>query len=150
MESYRNLSEIWCRKTNGTLGSFGVDRILMWKLIGSGCGNSSDCRIYWSMYRFLRIFLGPDSNWHIILAKETRIPIIQRNPIGSNNGKMLKDSNNRISLEIHRNPTVGSVGDSAPGFRSDFVGWSDPTRSDGVRYRIHWPGINRSMQNLSI
>ncbi len=27
-----------------------------------------------------------------------------------------------------------------PGFRSDFVGWSDPTRSDRARYRIHRPG----------
>jgi hypothetical protein len=27
-----------------------------------------------------------------------------------------------------------------PGFRSDFFGWSDPTRSDRVRYRIHRPG----------
>jgi hypothetical protein len=24
-----------------------------------------------------------------------------------------------------------------PGFRSDLVGWSDPTRSDRARYRIH-------------
>ncbi len=24
-----------------------------------------------------------------------------------------------------------------PGFRSNFVGWSDPTRSDRARYRIH-------------
>jgi hypothetical protein len=27
-----------------------------------------------------------------------------------------------------------------PGFRSDFVGRSDPTRSDRARYRIHRPG----------
>ena len=28
----------------------------------------------------------------------------------------------------------------SPEFRSDFVGWSDPTRSDGTGYRIHGPG----------
>ncbi len=28
------------------------------------------------------------------------------------------------------------------GFGSDFVGWSDPIRSDRARYRIHWPGYN--------
>ncbi len=28
-----------------------------------------------------------------------------------------------------------------PGFQSDFVGWSDPTRSDQARYRIHRSGM---------
>jgi hypothetical protein len=36
---------------------------------------------------------------------------------------------------------------SQPGFRSDFVGWSAPTRSDRTRYRIHRPeSLNRSSQ----
>jgi len=28
-----------------------------------------------------------------------------------------------------------------PGFRLDFAGWSDPTRSDRARYRIHRHGF---------
>jgi hypothetical protein len=32
---------------------------------------------------------------------------------------------------------------SEPGFRSNFVGWSDPTRSDQTRYRIHRPGCSK-------
>ncbi len=28
-----------------------------------------------------------------------------------------------------------------PGFRSDFVEWSEPTRSDRARYRVHRLGL---------
>ncbi len=30
---------------------------------------------------------------------------------------------------------------SSLGIPSDFVGWLDPTRSDGIRYRIDTPGM---------
>ncbi len=33
-----------------------------------------------------------------------------------------------------------------PGFRSDFIGWSDPTRSDRARYRIHRHGLAKSLE----
>ncbi len=61
-------------------------------------------------------------------------------PIGSDDRNILSVPDARMSSEILGNRPPGSEVFSLPGIRSDFIGWSDPTRSDRIQYRIDSPG----------
>ncbi len=55
---------------------------------------------------------------------------IRLNPIGIQEWEIFNSPDSWISLEIHRNPTVGSVIFLRPGIRSECIGWSEPIISD--------------------
>ena len=61
--------------------------------------------------------------------------------MGSDDRNILSVPNGRISSEMLGIRPPGSETFSLPGIRSDFIGWSDPTRSYRIRHRIESPGL---------